>query len=121
MAEECTIHGTEKVLACLSCKGPMCHNCKYYLLRGKTWCEQCVAPYIPKRESKLKDGLIVVAKFWGLFALTILAYLIMPAAKIGAAAICAGLYLRFVVFRDFGEEKMVLEEVVGGNKRQISP
>jgi hypothetical protein len=117
----CEVHAIDKILICGSCKEPLCHSCKHFLMRGKPWCERCIAPYLPEPNSKTRGALLAVAKFWGLLVLTGLVYLLMPAAKIGAAVIFASAYLWFVIFRDFGEEKMVIEEVAGGTKKQIAP
>lgn len=115
----CATH--PKTLLCINCRQNICRVCRHYAINSRIWCATCAKIHLPSAGGEAADLVWFLAKLAGFAVVTGLPILWMPGIvpKFAAACITSGLYLRFVILRNFGESEILIEEIVNGRKRRI--
>lgn len=115
----CVTH--PKTLLCINCRQNICRICKHYAINSRIWCVSCAKIHLPSAGGEVAEFVWFLAKLVGLSIAVGLPILCMPGIvpKFAAACISAGLYLRFVILRNFGDSGILIEEVVNGKKKRI--
>lgn len=117
----CATHTSPRALHCINCRQNLCRLCRHYTINSRIWCQSCAKIHLPSAGGAAADLVRFLVKLAGLAIATALPILWAPGIvpKLAAACIAAGLYLRFVVLRSFGDSQILIDEVTDGRRSRI--